>query len=204
MSTRRDIRRIFSAILFGLAINQAQAAELLHFVEAKDYGPVMEDATGVKIADDGVVYVTSEEKGTLLKIIDGNIEAIQLTPDVFKDSDLGGIDLLPDGRLVVVNEGSGQVGILDAELKPLEMFSESGSGAGELDEDAVMAAAATPSHTSGSTPARSAALAVSAPTPAEPAVFATVLSVRMAASGRSTNRVATRISPVSKGFALRS
>jgi len=92
----------------------------------------MKNANGVKIADDGVVYVTSAEQGTVLKIVDGKIEAIQLAPAVFKKSKLGGIDLLPDGRFVIVNQGSGQVGVLDAGLKLQNLFSQSGSSAGEL------------------------------------------------------------------------
>ena len=97
-------------LLTGI-LGQAQAIEVMHFIEAGDYARVMEDAKGLKITDDGVVYVTSEEKGTLLRILDGNIEQISLSPSVFEDPALGGIDVLPDGNLVVINEGSGQVGV---------------------------------------------------------------------------------------------
>ena len=118
---------------------QARAIEILQFVEAGDHGRVMEEANGIKISDDGVVYVTSEERGTLLRIVDGSIEAISLSPSVFEDSGLGGIDILPGGNVVVVNEGSGQIGILDPELKPLQLFSQSGSSAGELNDPGPVA-----------------------------------------------------------------
>ncbi len=113
---------------------QVQALEMLHFVEAREHARILADANGLKIADDGVVYVSSEEEGSLLKITDGNIEASSLSPSVFKDSELGGVDLLPDGSLVVINEDSGQVGILDAELNLKNSFSQSGSDAGELND----------------------------------------------------------------------
>lgn len=136
--------------LFGLAFTlflavfcaETRALEILHFIEAKDYARVMQNANGVKITDDGVVFVTSKEQGTLLKIVDGDIEAIQLAPAVFKKSKLGGIDLLPDGRFVIVNQGSGQVGVLDAGLKLQTLFSQSGSSAGELNAPQPVAVSA--------------------------------------------------------------
>jgi len=127
---------LLSASLFG----QAQAIEILHFIEGREYSRIMEDANGLKITDDGVVYITSEEQGTLLKIVNGNIEATSLSPSIFEDSNLGGVDVLPDGNLVVVNEGSGQIGILNAELKLQTLFSQSGSSAGELNDPRSVAA----------------------------------------------------------------
>ena len=127
------------ALFLAGAWGQAQALDLLHFIEAKDYARVMQDASGLKITDDGVVYVASQERGTLLKIVDGNIEASSLSPEVFKSADLGGVDVTADGRLVVVNEGTGQIAVLDENLQPSSLFSESGSGAGELDDPRAVA-----------------------------------------------------------------
>jgi len=121
-------------------IGRADALEILHFIEAKDHARVMEDASGLKITDDGVIYVTSTEKGTLLKITDGKIEAIRLSPAPFKDQDLGGIDVLANGQLVIVTEDDGQVGILDPDLKLKHLFSQSGSDAGELNSPGPVAA----------------------------------------------------------------
>lgn len=42
--------------------------------------------------------------------------------------------MLPNGNLVVVNEGSGSVAILDPLLKPLTQFSQSGRSPGELND----------------------------------------------------------------------
>ncbi|MCP4470568.1 MAG: hypothetical protein GY815_07765, partial [Gammaproteobacteria bacterium] len=119
---------------------RADALEILHFIEAKDYARVMEDASGLKITDDGVIYVTSTENGTLLKITDGEVEAKSLSPSPFKDQDLGGVDVLANGQLVIVTEDDGQVGILDPDLKLVNLFSQSGSDAGELNGPGPVAA----------------------------------------------------------------
>lgn len=136
-------RRLFNGLILSVLaicpVKQPQALEILHFIEAKEYSRVMEDATGLKIADDGVVYVTSEEKATLLKITGENIEASSLSPAVFDDSDLGGVGMLADGSLVVVNRGSGQVGVIDAQLQPITLFSQSGSSPGEINSPGAVA-----------------------------------------------------------------
>jgi tetratricopeptide (TPR) repeat protein/DNA-binding beta-propeller fold protein YncE len=125
--------RVLALCLLSIAFNgPAAALEILQFIEAKDHARVMEDAAGLKITDDGVVYVTSTEKGTLLKIVDGQIEAVSLSPTPFKDKDLGGIDVLANGQLVIVAEDDGQVGILDPDMSLKNLFSQSGSDAGEL------------------------------------------------------------------------
>jgi len=139
MKAATDYLWLLIALLLTGLVGQVHALDLLHFVEAKDYAAVMEGANGLKITDDGVVYVSSEEKGTLLKITDGNIEAISLSPSVFKRSKLGGVDLLPDGSFVIVNNGSSQVGILDSDLKLKNLFSQSGDDAGELSKPSPVA-----------------------------------------------------------------
>ena len=139
MRARPLIRTSLAVIgLLGLSL-QASAQELLHFVDDQDYARVLKDAGGLKIAEDGAVYVTSEEGGTLLKIVDGNVEAISLTPEVFRDKDLGGVDLTFDGRLVVVNNGSGQVAIIGDDMQADSLFSESGRSAGELNDPRAVA-----------------------------------------------------------------
>ncbi len=110
------------SLLLMTALGPADALEILHFIEAKDYARVMEDATGVKMADDGSVYVSSAEKGTLLKITDGRIEANSLSPGVFDGGDLGGVDVLADGFLVVINEDKGQVAVINPQLEAVERF----------------------------------------------------------------------------------
>jgi tetratricopeptide (TPR) repeat protein len=130
---RHFISRVFVlCLLLIAAASRVDAVEIIHFVDSKDYARVMGDATGLKMADDGTVYVSSAEKGTLLTIVDGEVEASSLTPKVFKDSDLGGIDVLPNGQLVVVNEDSGQVAVLNPGLELVERFAQSGGDPGEL------------------------------------------------------------------------
>ncbi|MDH3535761.1 MAG: tetratricopeptide repeat protein [Gammaproteobacteria bacterium] len=140
MGAQKNYPSLLGALLLTWIFGQAQALEILHIIDAKDYSSIMGEAKGIKITDDGVIYVTSEEQGMLLKIVDGNIAATSLYPSVFEDSELGGIDVLPDGSLVVVNEGSGQVGILDTDLKPLSIFSQSGSSPGKLNDPKPVAA----------------------------------------------------------------
>jgi tetratricopeptide (TPR) repeat protein/DNA-binding beta-propeller fold protein YncE len=122
------------AVLLSCLTNQVQALEIVRFIDARDYARVIEHASGLKLTDDGVIYVTSQEKGTILKFTDGNIKASSLAPSVFEDSDLGGIEVFPNGDLVVVNEGSGSVAILDPLLKPRTQFSQSGRSPGELND----------------------------------------------------------------------
>jgi tetratricopeptide (TPR) repeat protein len=134
----RSLGLILAVILSSLA-GQVQALEILHYIEAGDYSRVLENASGLKITDDGVVLVSSQEKATLLRIIDGKVAASSLKPSVFRDSDLGGIEVLADGRLVVVNEGSGRITILDAELNKITRFSQSGGNPGELNDPGPVA-----------------------------------------------------------------
>ena len=127
-------RGLVFAVLSSCLTNQVQALDIVRFIEATNYNPVMEYASGLKLTDDGVIYVTSQEQGTILKITDGDIEASSLAPRVFEDSDLGGIEVFPNGNLVVVNEGSGSIAILDPLLKPITQFSQSGRSPGELND----------------------------------------------------------------------
>jgi len=131
------IRRIISSFLILISsvfATQALALEIQHFIEGKEYADIIGDATGLKITNDGVVYVTSEDAASLLKIVDGKIAAFNLKPDVFSDSDLGGIDLLSNGNLVVVNRGSSQIAIIDPQRRLKLRFSQSGNDPGELGE----------------------------------------------------------------------
>ncbi|MFT5218198.1 MAG: tetratricopeptide (TPR) repeat protein [Gammaproteobacteria bacterium] len=115
-------------------VTPVQALELEQFIEAKEYAEVMEEATGLGISDKGVVFVTSEKQATLLKITKGEIATDKLSPEVFDDTDLGGIAIMDNGQLVIVNTGSGRIGVLLADLKPVKVFSQSGSSPGELDK----------------------------------------------------------------------
>jgi tetratricopeptide (TPR) repeat protein len=135
----RALGVVVIAFLHGLS-GQAQALEMLQFIDATDHARVIADASGLKLTDDGVIYVTSQEKGTILRIVDGKIEANSLTPSVFRDSDLGGTEVLANGNLVVINEGSGRVAILTPGLKPITRFSQSGGGTGELKDPKPVAA----------------------------------------------------------------
>ncbi len=126
-------------LCFGLA-GIAEAQELLRSVADGDYAAVMGEAVSVKLTDDGVLYVSSQQQGTLLRIGDARTEIFPLWPSVFPDADLGGVDLLADGSLVVVNQGSGQVGVFDYALDPKTLFARTGDEAGELKRPGPVAA----------------------------------------------------------------
>ena len=126
-------------ILTSALCTPASALEIQQFIDDKEYADVFAEASGLVISNDGVVYVSSQEKGNLLKIVDGKIESFNLTPVVFNDNDLGGIDLLPNGNLVIANEGSAKIAILDSNRDALIQFSQSGSDPGELDDPGPVA-----------------------------------------------------------------
>jgi len=132
------VTTVFALLLGGLAAT-AYGQEILRVIDAPEYGEVLGDARGLKLTDDGIVYVTSEARGKLLKIVDGKIEEHPLVPSVFKDDDLGGIDTLADGRLVIVNEGAGKVGILKPGFELETSFSRSGGSVGELNDPLAVA-----------------------------------------------------------------
>jgi len=130
---------IMPMVILSSLAGQAQGFENLHFIEAGDYSEIIENASGLKIDDDGMVYVSSQEKGTILKITDGHIEASSITPSVFKNPALGGIEVLADGNLVVVNEGSARVAVLEPDLTQITRFSQSGNSPGELNDPGPVA-----------------------------------------------------------------
>lgn len=120
-------------IFFAGVCQSAVALEMLHFIEGKEYAGYLEDAKGLKITNDGIVYVTSTKKGSLLKITDGTIEVSKLNPTIFKKSHIAGIDVLHNGNLLIANRGSDKVAIVSSDLTPVKLFSKSGSDPGELD-----------------------------------------------------------------------
>ena len=132
------MKTISLSILLSLAslgpVSSVLAVEIQHFVEGKEYAEIISEATGLNISNDGVVYVTSEEKASVLKIDNGKISPLKLAADVFSDSDLGGIDEMPNGDLVIVNQGNSKVAIV-SRLGRLQLkFSKSGDDPGELDK----------------------------------------------------------------------
>ena len=111
--------KVILLILICSSFQTLHALEIQQFVEGKEHAKIIKKASGLKISDDGVVYITSESKGSLLRVVEGKVELISLSPELFKSSKLGGIDILRNGNLVIVNRGSGQVGIANAKLKPV-------------------------------------------------------------------------------------
>lgn len=137
--------RVYSWLLFAVLTGlapRAQALEILQLYDAPEYAQVLRQANGIKITEAGAIYVSSEENGTLLKLDDGKVESSSLSPSIFEDTGLGGIDTLADGRIVVVNEDSGRVAILGPRQALETLFSRSGRGPGELGYPRAVAASA--------------------------------------------------------------
>jgi len=124
---------VLLAILLSMLVAPVSALEIQHLIEAKEaYAEHFATASGLAINDSGTIYLPSQENGSLLTIIDSRIKSVSLTPSVFKDSDLGAIGILPSGKLVVANQGSGKIAILGDQLEAIARFSRSGSGPGQL------------------------------------------------------------------------
>lgn len=134
MSRQVNPGPLLTGLLLLLLCMRAQAVEILQLIDSAEHAEILQEATGLKITDAGIVYVSSAENGSLLRIAGDRIDNISLVPAVFEDEDLGGVDVFGDGRVVVVNEDSGQVAILDPELQLLNRFSRSGDDPGELDD----------------------------------------------------------------------
>ena len=135
--------RFYSCLLFLVLASfasGARALEILQLYQQPEYAQALRQANGLKITGAGVVYVSSEENGTLLKLDEGRVESYSLTPSVFEEKGLAGVDTLADGRLVVVNEESSRVAILGPRLSLDRLFSQSGRGPGELGYPRAVAA----------------------------------------------------------------
>lgn len=63
--------------LTALALNglsaQARAIEIRQYIEAGNSARIMENASGITISDEDVVYVTAEERGTLFSHLAGQV-----------------------------------------------------------------------------------------------------------------------------------
>ncbi|MCP3933422.1 MAG: tetratricopeptide repeat protein [Bacteroidetes bacterium] len=123
------------SVLVILSINIAFAQKLTHSISDKAFSDYLEDATGLKMLDDGRALITSSHKGALLTFEAGKLTVTQLQPSIFKDNDLSGIDQLQNGNLLIANEGSSLLAISDGKAgKVIKKFSQSGSNSGELSD----------------------------------------------------------------------
>lgn len=128
-----QLRYLFMVLLCCLSSVQAQ--QLMHSISDKSVIEYMKQAGGLKIADSGQVLMSSTREAVLLVQNEKQFKTIKLQPSIFKDPGLAGIDQMQDGRLVLVNEGSGRIAIIDEHSNQLtRLFSRSGGGAGEIND----------------------------------------------------------------------
>ncbi len=116
---------VFSGNLFALQLTQ--------FIQDKDSADFLEDAQGLLMTSDGKLLVTSTRKGSLLTLQGDKFNYTKLNPDIFKESDLAGIDQMADGSLVIANSDSSKIAITNETATTLSRrFSKSGGDAGEI------------------------------------------------------------------------
>jgi len=124
---------LFLWLVAGVSPVQAQKLELM--LEDKKTADFLARAGGLKMTDSGKVLVTSARNATLLVQNEQSFETVSLIPTIFKDKELSGIDQMQDGRLVLVNKGSGRIALTNETAdKLIKRFSQSDDDAGELEE----------------------------------------------------------------------
>ena len=132
---------LFVLISFlGCSLSLANAQEITQLIQQKEIANELEDAVGLKMMDSGQILVTSSHKGTLLLLHNGDVQKINLLPKIFEDNDLSGIDLLPNGNLVIANEGEQKIALVNPQgFELITRFSKSGDDAGEIDKPRAIA-----------------------------------------------------------------
>ena len=134
------IRILVSALLLAACLG-AQAQKLEVVIQDKTLEDQIEEAGGLAVTRDGIVLVTSQDGGLLLRQDGEGFKSHSMTPEIFQDGDITGVAEMADGRLVFSNEGSSNITITDAAASKLvRSFSKSGGDAGELDDPKSIAA----------------------------------------------------------------
>ena len=129
---------LFFCTIFSVQISSAN--EIILSVKAdENYSDHLENAKGLIIDAQGKVYFTSSEDGSILTLDNKKIINQQQLTTIFDDTDLTGLAQMENGNFVVSNEGSDQLAILDPEFKKIRVFSQSGSGAGEVADPLAIA-----------------------------------------------------------------
>lgn len=125
---------VIAIILLGLGI-PLHAQTLTHSIQVESVKKFLTQAEGLKLTDDGQLWISSSHQGAVLVYDKADFNTIFLSPGIFKDTDVSGIDQLDDGRVVIANEGSGQVAVLkESFTEAIKVFAQSGGDAGELNE----------------------------------------------------------------------
>lgn len=123
------------AVLFPSFFMAVEAQTLELVLQDKNSTAFLAKAGGLKITNDGKVMVTSTKSATLLLQDKEGFKSISLSPAIFKGKKLSGIDQMPDGSLVIANQGKGRIAITRLPLdKAKIIFAKSGDDAGELND----------------------------------------------------------------------
>ncbi len=126
------LRLCLSLTLLGMPAG-LQAQKLSQTLQDKAVAKYLSKAAGLEITEQGQVLVTSRREGSLLVQDGDKFKIVKLLPNIFADNDVTGIEQMPDGRLVMVNDGDSEVAVIDAAYSQvLKKFSKSGNDAGEL------------------------------------------------------------------------
>jgi tetratricopeptide (TPR) repeat protein/DNA-binding beta-propeller fold protein YncE len=128
---------VFSSVLL---VNNAAAQQITQFLQQETLGDVLEEATGLKILDNGKILLTSSDDGTLVVIDGQDVQTVRLTGKVFEDDDVTGVDMLPNGVLVFANAGDQLVAKIAADGQLVHHFARQGDNPGRLDDPVAIAA----------------------------------------------------------------
>jgi len=137
--TYKSKQRILCSILLLFIFKPALSATLIGSIKDDQYANFFEDAKGLLIDNDGVIYLSSEQQGSILRIENKKVTITNIVPSVFEDTDLAGIARLKNNQFVIINSDDSQIAITDTLFKKILRFSKSGSDAGELDTPASVA-----------------------------------------------------------------
>ncbi len=135
----REYPRFALACVLGLAATIADAQPLeVQFVRACQPAARsldLDELSGFALAADGTVFVMDRDRGALWRIAGNEASSSELTGKErpFEAKKLGGVALMPDGRVAVGNTRNDLIAVLDAEGKAERVFGGGGRGDGELD-----------------------------------------------------------------------
>lgn len=129
---------VLSLIILS-SLQNIYAAKFLGAINSSQYADYLSDAKGIFIDNDGTIFVTSENQGTILTVKNKEVTLFKTNPSLFDDSDISGIAKLKNNHLVIANNDTGEIALTDLDNQKITKFSKSGDDAGELSSPSALA-----------------------------------------------------------------
>ena len=134
-------RLIGIALLSSLLVSgPLSAQQIIRHIQQDDLTDYLEDATGLKILDDGKILLTSSDDGMLVAIDGDDIQTVRLRGLLFDDDEVTGVDTLASGHLVFVNADEHRIAMISADAQVIQHFSKKGEAPGRLEDPVAIAA----------------------------------------------------------------